>query len=273
MKDYQKRFSEFLADSGALFFDEGLILKDRRPTPYFVNFGKINTGKLINELGSRYADMLVEKKMVEPVDIIFGPSYKGSAIALATAFALWINHGIDKMFEYDRKEEKTHGEASKLGNLLVNNTLFNNARLYMTDDVVTSAATKYEGVEKLNEAAAARNFCIHIVGTGIAVDREQVGPVYDTKGRILLGERGEDSIEKFTKDTGIPIHSIVGIRDAIHHLHGNKYPLSINKKKQPMDAETFDNFQKYMETYGVKRPDTASEKVVNIPLKNYKVER
>jgi len=37
MEDYQKRFSEFLANSGALFFKEGFILKDGRPTPYFVN--------------------------------------------------------------------------------------------------------------------------------------------------------------------------------------------------------------------------------------------
>ena len=37
MEDYKKRLARTLAETGALFFDKGLILKDGRPTPYFVN--------------------------------------------------------------------------------------------------------------------------------------------------------------------------------------------------------------------------------------------
>jgi len=52
MEEYKKRLSLALAETGALFFDKGLVLKDGRPTPYFVNIGKFNTGRLLLELGS-----------------------------------------------------------------------------------------------------------------------------------------------------------------------------------------------------------------------------
>jgi len=98
MEDYQRGFAEILADSGSLFFSDGLLLKDGRPTPYFVNAGKFKSGKMNLELGSCYADMLMRKNVVEGVDIIYGLSYKGSAIAVGTANALWANHKIDKDF-------------------------------------------------------------------------------------------------------------------------------------------------------------------------------
>ncbi|RLB20035.1 MAG: orotate phosphoribosyltransferase, partial [Deltaproteobacteria bacterium] len=59
-----------LAETGALFFDKDLILKDGRPTPYFVNLGKFNTGRLSLELGSFFADMLVIASLVDKIDII-----------------------------------------------------------------------------------------------------------------------------------------------------------------------------------------------------------
>jgi orotate phosphoribosyltransferase len=46
MEAYKKRFARTLADTGALFFDKDLILKDGRPTPYFVNMAMFKTGRL-----------------------------------------------------------------------------------------------------------------------------------------------------------------------------------------------------------------------------------
>lgn len=261
MREYQKKFSQVLALSGALFFDEGLLLKDGRPTPYFVNTGMFNSGKLNFELGSRYADMLVEEGLADSVDIIYGPSYKGSAIAVGTANALWNDHRIDKKFEYDRKEAKTHGESTKKESLLVNKTLFDGARIFIVDDVWTSGATKRESIEKIRSEAEANGYKVGIVGMGIAVDREQVGPVYDetkpkdlpNKERVILGERGEDAIASFTTQTGIPVVSIVGIRDVVNHLHLQGHLLMIDGEQQKMDDQTYEDFYQYMETYGVKR--------------------
>jgi orotate phosphoribosyltransferase len=37
MEEYKKKLATILAETGALFFDKNLVLKDGRPTPYFVN--------------------------------------------------------------------------------------------------------------------------------------------------------------------------------------------------------------------------------------------
>ncbi|MBW1713194.1 MAG: orotate phosphoribosyltransferase, partial [Deltaproteobacteria bacterium] len=60
MTSYQDGLARFLARSGALFFAPGLKLKDGRPTPYFVNLGRINTGRTGLELAGYLSRMLVE---------------------------------------------------------------------------------------------------------------------------------------------------------------------------------------------------------------------
>ena len=85
-------------------------------------------GRLSIEMGSFFASMMVSEGLVEETDIILGPSYKGSSIALATSIALWQGYDIDLNFEYDRKEAKTHGEGSKTKSMFVNGT-------YLTDAV------------------------------------------------------------------------------------------------------------------------------------------
>ncbi len=58
MQAYQERLAVLLAESGALFFQEGLRLKDGRPTPYFVNLGVFRTGRSAWELGRCFADWM-----------------------------------------------------------------------------------------------------------------------------------------------------------------------------------------------------------------------
>ncbi|MDR1871690.1 MAG: orotate phosphoribosyltransferase, partial [Deltaproteobacteria bacterium] len=144
MKSYQKELAVLLAESRALFLEEGLTLKDGRPTPYFVNFGLFRTGRLISELGRIMADFLMDTKTVDDFDVLVGPSYKGSALAVAAAESLWRRHQVDKGFDYDRKEAKSHGEASRVNNYFVTGALFNEARVLIIDDVATTMATKFE---------------------------------------------------------------------------------------------------------------------------------
>lgn len=258
LEQYQKNFVNLLVGTGALFFDQGLVLKDGRPTPYFVNMGKFNTGETNFLLGSFYADMLVSGGIVDGVDIIFGPSYKASAIANATVNALWVNHEVNKLFEYDRKEAKTHGEASTSESLLVNGTLFEGCRIFMVDDVWTSGATKYEAIEKILNEAKKNKLNVEIVGIGIAVDREQTTAVYDpskdpklpNKDRVIIDQRGEDAIDDFSKKTSIPVYSVVGITGAVDHLYEKQIPLLIQKKKQLMPDQLRAEFDQYIRTYG-----------------------
>lgn len=250
MEEYKKRLSVMLAETGALFFDRDLILKDGRPTPYFVNLGKFNTGRLLLEIGSFFAEMLVATSLVDKIDIIVGPSYKGSAIASATVAALFHYHGHDLLFDYDRKEAKKHGERSSSAALFVNSTFFNGCRIFIVDDVITSMETKYELVEKINKESNSHGFNCEITGLGIAVDREQTTVVYDNQGSVILDEKGSDPIAEFTSKTGIPFFSVAGIREIVTYLYSNKISLLISGEKRAIDIATKKKFDKYMETYG-----------------------
>jgi orotate phosphoribosyltransferase len=225
MEDYKKRLSIMLAETGALFFDKDLILKDGRPTPYFVNLGKLNTGRLFLEIGS-------------------------CAIASATAAALFHYHGRDLLFDYDRKEAKKHGERSSSAALFVNATFFNGCRVFIVDDVITSMGTKYEIVEKIVKESQSHGFHCEITGLGIAVDREQTTVVYDKKGTVVLDKKGSNPIAEFTLRTGTPFFSVAGIREIVTYLYNNKIPLFISGEKRAIDRTTKEKFDKYMETYG-----------------------
>ena len=251
MELYKKRFAETLAETGSLFFKEGLTLKDGRPTPYFVNMAMFRTGKLSMILGGFYAAMMVEKNIVEHVDIILGPSYKGSAIALSTAIALWNNYNIDLPFEYDRKEVKNHGEGSQTGSLFVNNTFFDGARLFIVDDVATSMSTKYELMDKIQSESKKLKKEIKVRGIGIGIDRQQTTAVYDQHGIVIKNQRGEDAISSFTNQYKIPVYPIAGIKEVIDYLYNEKIPILIDGNMQPINNKTITSFKNYIATYGV----------------------
>jgi len=227
----KKEFARLLAQTGAFFFKEGLRLKDGRPSPYFINMGKFGTGKLSYILGSFYADMIVHYGISEKIDILLGPSYKGSAIALATAVALWNKYGIELWFDYDRKEAKSHGEMSGKKGLMVNNVLFDNCRVFILDDVITSMKTKYDFVNKIKNEAEAQKIKCEIIGIGIAVDREQ------------------SNIEEFTSNTGIPVYSILKISELVTYLYNEKIPVLINDKWQPITKEMKEKVDEYLRLY------------------------
>ena len=250
MEEYKKRLSNILVETDALFFDKDLILKDGRPTPYFVNLGRFNTGRLLIELGSFFAEMLMSRFPDEKIDIIVGPSYKGSAIAAATAAAVFHYHGHDLLFDYDRKEAKKHGERSSSASFFVNNTFFDGCKVLVVDDVATSMGTKYELIEKIHKEAEARSFACEIIGLGIAVDREQTTAVYDEQGKAVLGKKGSDPVNEFCETTGIPFFSVAGITEIVDYLYSNKIPVSISGEKRAMDQATKHEFDRYMEIYG-----------------------
>ena len=229
----KKEFAKLLAQIGAFFFKEGLKLKDGRPSPFFINMGKFSTGKLSYILGSFYADMMVHHGIAEKVDILLGPSYKGSAIVLATAVALWNKYGIDLLFDYDRKEVKSHGEMSGKKGIMVNNALFDGSKVFILDDVITSMKTKYDFITKIKTEAEANGLKCEIIGLGIAVDREQ------------------SNIEEFTSNTGIPVYSILKVSELVEYLYSEKIPVLINDKWQLITKEIKEKVDEYLRLYKV----------------------
>ncbi len=251
MEDYKKRLARTLSETGALFFDQGLVLKDGRPTPYFVNMAMFNTGRLSLALGSFFASMMASRDLVKQTDIIVGPSYKGSAIALAASIALWQEHGIDLPFEYDRKEAKTHGEATGVGNMFVNRAFFDGCRVFVVDDVATSMGTKYELLQKIQDEADTRKIRIRVSGIGIVIDREQTTAVYDPEGKVMPGLKGKNAIQAFVNQSGVPVYRIAGIRETIHYLYQEQIPVRIRGKISPLDEATKTEFDDYIKIYGV----------------------
>jgi orotate phosphoribosyltransferase len=250
LKPYQKEFARFLAETGCLFFKKGLVLKDGRPSPYFVNMGRLNTGKLSFRLGSFFAALLVESGRLSEVDIILGPSYKGSAIAQAAAINLWTSNQKELYFDYDRKEVKNYGEASGQKNLMVNNTFFDGCGLWIVDDVGTSMATKYELLEKIAREAERRRISIHIVGLSLGIDRQQTTACYDAQGKVLLGERGEDALRLFKERTGVPVYSLATISEAVNYLCEEQIPVQVDGAWQLISAPLKKEFDEYLQLYG-----------------------
>lgn len=250
MEEYKQRLAQLLTETGALFFDDNLVLKDTRPTPYFVNFGMFRTGRLSRELGSLYADMIMETGLIEKTDIILGPSYKGSAIALATAIGLYEKYGHDLFFEYDRKEAKNHGEGSTSKSLMVNRTLYDGCRIFIVDDVTTTMGTKYELINKLADEAASQNIKVEIAGIGIAIDREQSTAVYDDNGKYIPDVKGENTIKLFTENTGIPVFSIAGINEVVQYLFKERVPVLVRGNREAIDDKTKAAFDNYIKIYG-----------------------
>jgi orotate phosphoribosyltransferase len=251
MQPYKQQFARILAETGALFFNKGLVLKDGRPTPYFVNMAMFRTGRLALELGSFFAGMMVSQGIAGQTDIILGPSYKGSAIALSTAVALWREHGIDLAFEYDRKEAKTHGEGSVAQSLFVNRSLFDGCRIFVVDDVATSMGTKFDLLEKLESEARASGRSYRVIGIGIGLDREQTTAVYDSDGEVVRGQRGENAIQDFVSKSGIPVFCVAGITEVIAYLYKEKIPVMIDGRRMPIDERTKAEFDGYLGLYGV----------------------
>jgi len=250
MENYKKKFALTLAETGGIFFDEDLILKDGRPTPYFVNTATFKTGRLGLEMGQFFAGMMISQGLEGETDIVLGPSYKGSAIALATTIALWQKHHIDLAFEYDRKEAKTHGEARKGKSVFVNQTLFDGCRIFVVDDVATSMGTKLELLEKLENEARLKGMTFHVTGIGIGIDREQTTAVYDQEGKVVLGQKGENAIQDFFRKTGIQVYPVAGIREIVEFLYKEQIPVLIQGNRVPMDLRTKERFDNYLDTYG-----------------------
>jgi orotate phosphoribosyltransferase len=195
--------------------------------------------------------MMVSQGLAEGTDIILGPSYKGSAIALATTISLWKDHRLDLPFEYDRKEAKTHGEATSSKSVFVNRTFFDGCRIFVVDDVATSMGTKIELLEKIQAEAQARDMAFRVVGIGIGIDREQTTAVYDSEGAIVSGQKGKNAIRDFVSKSGIPVYSVAGIREVIEYLFEEKLPVMIHGKKAPIDDKTKAAFDEYLKIYGI----------------------
>src|SRR3984885_12828522 len=145
VRDYQRQFIELALARQALRFGE-FTLKSGRVSPYFFNAGLFNDGASIAALGRCYAAALLHAEL--GFDMLFGPAYKGIALAATTAMALADSHARNVPWAYNRKEAKDHGESG----VLIGASL--KGRVVIIDDVITAGTAIRESIELIRRAGA-----------------------------------------------------------------------------------------------------------------------
>ena len=222
------QFIQLALDNQVLKFGE-FVLKSGRISPYFFNAGLLASGEMLSLLARGYADALAET-MAEQMAasdngtneqelVIFGAAYKGIPFVAATAQALWLHHGINAKWGYNRKEAKTHGEGGNLVGADVKGKA-----VWVLDDVITAGTAMREVVEILEQAGAS------VAGIIVALDRKEKG----------LAERS--AIQELAATLEVPVRALIDIDDLISYLAES----SPNK-----DATQLAKMQHYRVQYGV----------------------
>ncbi|WP_424683756.1 orotate phosphoribosyltransferase [Frateuria sp. YIM B11624] len=188
MHPYQRDFIDLALARDVLRFGE-FTLKSGRQSPYFFNLGRIDSGAALARLGEAYAATMVRAEL--PVDMLFGPAYKGIALAAATAIALATRHGRDLPWAYNRKEAKDHGE----GGMLVGAPLA--GRVLIVDDVMTAGTAVRESLALIRAHGATP------AGVLIALDRQERG-----QGEL-------SAAQEVARDHGIPVIAITGLDEVL----------------------------------------------------------
>jgi orotate phosphoribosyltransferase len=160
MQPYQRAFLDLALARNALRFGE-FTLKSGRVSPYFFNAGLFDSGAALAGLGRAYAHATIASGLA--FDMLFGPAYKGIALAAATAVALAEQHGRDVPVAFNRKEAKSHGE----GGVLIGAPL--RGRVLIVDDVITAGTAIRESIALIRAHGAAP------AGVLIALDRQERG--------------------------------------------------------------------------------------------------
>jgi len=173
MKPYQREFLELALAKNALRFGQ-FTLKSGRESPYFFNAGLFDSGAALDTLGRAYAQAAIDSGIA--FDMLFGPAYKGIALATVTAVALAREHARDVPVAFNRKEAKDHGE----GGVLIGAPL--KGRVLIVDDVISAGTAIRESLALIRANGATT------AGILIALDRQERGQGAQSAAQEIAGE-------------------------------------------------------------------------------------
>ena len=206
-------FIRFAVETGVLKFGE-FRTKAGRISPYFFNAGLFNDGRSLGRLAGFYADRLLEAETAcarEPgaaagadtrFDMLYGPAYKGIALASSMAVAL-AARGRNLPFAFNRKEAKDHGEGgSVIGAPLA-------GRVVIVDDVI-SAGTSVGESAALIKAHGAEPAAVLI-----ALDRME-------RGGDAVHVTGTSAVQQVRDRYGLPVYAIATLDDLLGFLEDSQ---------------------------------------------------
>ena len=199
MSDFRREFLAFALACEVLRFGD-FTTKAGRRTPYFFNAGLFDDGDSLRQLGRFYARALVASGVA--CDQLFGPAYKGIALAAATAIAL-SEMGQNLPWSFNRKEAKDHGE----GGVVVGAPL--KGRVLIVDDVITAGTSVRESVELIRAHGA------NPAGVLIALDRME------------RGQGATSAVQEVRALYGIPVVAIATLDDLLGFL-GSREDLRVH---------------------------------------------
>ena len=192
MTEYRQDFIRFCIECGVLRFGS-FVTKSGRTTPYFFNAGLFNTGARLDRLAEFYAKAILSSGI--EFDMLFGPAYKGIALATATAMAL-SRMGRDVPFAFNRKEAKDHGEGGNIIGAPLE------GRVLVIDDVMTAGTAVRESRAILDAHDA------QLAGVAISLDRMERG----------TGQ--QSAVQEVEERYGIPVIAIANADDLLSYLEG-----------------------------------------------------
>ncbi len=189
-------FVQFAVDAGVLRFGQ-FKTKAGRQSPYFFNAGLFDDGAKLGRVAQFYARRLLGSGLA--FDMLFGPAYKGIALAAAVSIEL-ARLGRNVPFAYNRKEAKDHGE----GGTLVGAPL--RGRVVIVDDVISAGTSVRESVAMIKSAGATP------VGVAIALDRQE----RSAEGGV---DHPWSAVQYITSQLDLRVVSIATLSDLLHYLH------------------------------------------------------
>jgi len=187
MSDFRREFLQFALAHDVLRFGE-FITKAGRKSPYFFNAGLFCDGASLGRLGEFYAQALLESGV--DFDQLFGPAYKGIALASATAIAL-AARGHNLPYAFNRKEAKDHGEGGSIVGAKLR------GRVMIVDDVITAGTSVRESVTLIRANGA------EPAGVLIALDRME------------RGQGDASAVQEVRETHGIPVVAIATLDDVM----------------------------------------------------------
>ena len=193
--DFRQEFIEFALNQNVLRFGE-FKTKAGRLSPYFFNAGLFNDGASLDRLSQFYAMAILAGGT--PVDMLFGPAYKGIPLVAVSALAL-ARTGHNLPFAFNRKEAKDHGEGGNIIGMPLA------GRVLIVDDVISAGTAVRESIALIQAAGATPH------AVAIALDRQEKAT-----------ENGEDvswSAVQYVRDTlGLQVCAIANLAQLLQHL-------------------------------------------------------